>query len=892
MMTTADCPTNHQLRALALGMLSSDDSDTLFQHIADCDQCRSGLETVEDTGDSLIDSLRDPVSVNFSDEPDCRLALVKALGALANSEEGTRTAEFDSIPKSIGEYEIVRPIGSGGMGNVFLARHTKLGRDVALKILASHRMADKRMLDRFEAEIRAVGRLSHPNIVTAHDAREVDGTVVLVTEYVSGLDLGQLLLRTGTVKVPEACEIARRVAVALAYTNSQGFVHRDIKPSNVMLNADGEIKLLDLGLARLQFGEHERTEITSTGQAMGTADYVAPEQIADSKSVDIRADIYSLGCTLFKLLTGRAPFADDQHRTTFEKMTAHVSKSPPSLGTLLPSAPRGLIQLVDSMLAKKPADRPATPQDVANALVAYCKYHDLGKLITHARLLEPSKQTIASTSTIAKPETQSWLKRTVPASAAVAAGLLGFLLGICFSIIVIITNPDGTKSVLHLAEGSKVEVSEDGTHMNGQSKVAETTLPGSVVGQMSDDQVTPLSLAVLVNRQSTAGSPIATEPELLEAKRLLRDSDSLPVRTNFGTWFAITEGDLNAPIQEMHLGRNCVLVSNEHSIPWPSIRGHVISVQAKDGPATSAGRRVVDFGLRLDKELAVAVRKISKQNIGNQLAIISNGQVRSAPRINAEFGEAITITGIFHPGEAEQLSQWLRGGIVKPLRGQANTMIQPTGAAQPTPKDAKLVELKNNLNEVGLAFHNFELAYGKFPGTSNTREGSRYSDEQKLPPFSWRVAILPYLGQHELFDQYRFQEPWDSKHNLKLLDKMPAVYRSPFAEADTPPGETNLLGFVSKNSALGTDGGEKRSSFTDGFTNTLLVVEAACTVPWTKPQDIPRDAGQARFFEDHPFTYLMVDGSVISGEQPPEAVLNQMISRNGGHEEATGRDAK
>lgn len=121
---------------------------------------------------------------------------------------------------------------------------------------------------------------------------------------------------------------------------------------------------------------------------------------------------------------------------------------------------------------------------------------------------------------------------------------------------------------------------------------------------------------------------------------------------------------------------------------------------------------------------------------------------------------------------------------------------------------------------------------------------------------------------------------------------MPAVYRSPFAEANTPPGETNLLGFVSKNSALGTDGGEKPNSFTDGLTNTLLVVEAACTVPWTKPQDIPRDAGQARFFEDHPFTFLMADGSIISGEQPPEAVLNQMISRNGGREEVTGRDAK
>ena len=210
------------------------------------------------------------------------------------------------------------------MGSVFLARHTKLGREVALKVLASHRLADKRMRERFEAEMRAVGRLSHPHIVTAHDAREVDGTAVLVTEYIDGLDLGQLVARTGPLEIADACEIIRTVAVALQYTSGQGFVHRDVKPSNIMLSWSGDVKLLDLGLARLQDDRHKEVEITGTGQAMGTADYVAPEQVADSRSVDVRADIYSLGCTLFKILTGRAPFADLQHTTAFAKMTAHV----------------------------------------------------------------------------------------------------------------------------------------------------------------------------------------------------------------------------------------------------------------------------------------------------------------------------------------------------------------------------------------------------------------------------------------------------------------------------------------------------------------------------------------------------------------------------------------
>jgi serine/threonine protein kinase len=899
MNTAIECPTNQQLRALSLGVLSNDDSDALFQHIAHCDQCRSELETVEDVEDSLIASLREPLEqANFSVEPDCRLALVKALGALAIAENEPLTADLDRLPKTIGEYEIVRPIGSGGMGNVFLARHTKLGREVALKVLASHRLADSRTVDRFEAEMRAVGRLSHPNVVTAHDAREVDGTAVLVTEFVSGLDLGQLLQRTGALKVAEACEIVRQVAVALAYTNSQGFVHRDIKPSNVMLSDNGEIKLLDLGLARLQYGENERTELTGTGQAMGTADYVAPEQVADSKTVDIRADIYALGCTLFKLLTGRAPFADDQHLTTFSKMTAHVSETPPSLGKMLTSAPPSLVQLVDSMLAKKPADRPSTPDEIANALLPHCKNHDLKKLIREAQLSEPRKNSIVTLGTIVKPATQAWMKRTVPTSVAVAAGFFGVLLGMCLSIIVVITNPDGTKTFLQLAEGSKVEISEgDSKAVNGNPA---TALPGDPNKLQADrdskpvDDTSPLSFGILANRDSTGHLPSVTEPQILEATRLLRASDgSKPVRTPYGTWYATADDELGAPIKELNAGKSFVLVSDQHTIRWPSVNGHVISMQTRDGIAMRTGRREASIELRLDKELGSAFAKLTKQNIRNQLAIIVNGLVRSAPIINSEIGEGVSITGIFNPGEAQQLGQWLHGGLVYPLPGKmpqdnaGGTSAVKSGSNLPstlvepgsTTNETKLVELQNNLRLIGLAFMNFNDAYGKFPGTSNTHA---VRGEEKIYPFSWRVAILPWIEHDDIFQQYHFDERWDSEHNLTLLDKMPTIYRSPFADANQEAGETNILGFASKNSALGTNGGEKLETFTDGSSNTLLLVEAACTLPWTKPQDIPGDANQATFFNNHAFTYLMADGRVNSGKQPPEELLNKMISRNGG----------
>ncbi len=865
MKTAIECPTSQQIKALALGQLSNEDSDTLFRHISECDQCRCELETVEDCGDSLVESLRDPADfVDFSGEPDCRMAVAKALGALAISESTSGSTPVKDLPKIIGEYEIVRPIGSGGMGSVFLARHTKLGRQVALKVLANHRLADKRRVERFEVEMRAIGQLSHPNIVTAYDAREVDGTAVLITEFVAGLDLGQLLQRTGAIKIADACEIARRTAVALAYTNSQGFVHRDIKPSNIILSDDGEIKLLDLGLARLQSGENETAELTYTGQAMGTADYVAPEQVTDSKSVDIRADIYSLGCTLFKLLTGRAPFADEQHVTTFAKMTAHVSEMPPSLAVCLPSAPSSLVQLVDSMLAKKPSSRPATPEEVSAALLPHCKGYDLKRLINDAQLLEPRKDSVSKTSTIAKPKTQPWMKRTVPSYVAIAAGFLGVMLGVCLSIIIVITNPDGTKTILQLAEGSKIEVREGADKLLGNSASSKSG-QDAIDGQLWTDLITPLSFGILVNRESTGHTPSATEAQILEATRLLRASDgSKPVPTPVGTWYIVANNDIGAPIKEMNAGKTFVLVSDEQSIPWTKIRGRILEIEM-DGGA---------LNLTFDKELGSAVAKLSKQNIRNQLAIIVGSIVNSAPVVNTSIGEKVSITGIFNPSV---VSNWLRVGMSNKLQSD----------------EEKLAQLQMNLREIGLAFQNYLSAYGKFPGTANTNDPHGLAESgETVYPFSWRVAILPFLGYPELFNQYRFNQPWDSEHNLKLLDKMPSCYRSPFAEAglgtredgDTRSlGMTNIAGFASENSALGTGGGLESKSFTNGVSNTLLVVETTRALPWTKPVDIEGELDPTLFFTNHPFTYLTADGEMHSlGERPSNEKLREMISRNGG----------
>ncbi|NUQ63568.1 MAG: PD40 domain-containing protein [Pirellulales bacterium] len=224
---------------------------------------------------------------------------------------------------------------------------------------------------RFDREMKAIGRLNHPNLVQAYDARDVDGTRILVMEYVDGVSVTDLLRRTGPLRIADACEIVRQAALGLQYAHEHGMVHRDIKPSNLMLARGGQVKILDMGLALLQGGPSaagEGGELTSAGQAMGTAEYMAPEQAADSHSVDIRADIYSLGCTLYKLLTGQSPFSGPEYKTPLDKITGHLRDTPRPVQILRTDVPDELAAILGRMLAKSPAERFATPAEVAGEL--------------------------------------------------------------------------------------------------------------------------------------------------------------------------------------------------------------------------------------------------------------------------------------------------------------------------------------------------------------------------------------------------------------------------------------------------------------------------------------------------------------------------------------------
>ena len=396
-VASQSCISERELGFFVLGQLATDRHELVSVHVDSCSDCQDTVMALAEQSDTFVGTLRD-VPTRGTSGFEQELALQSLMRRLTSEGVNLPKATYDTAARGtnnrIGPYILDRQLGSGGMGTVYLATHSRLKRRVAIKVLPHHRWANAAAISRFEREMEAIGGLNHDNIVAASDAGEDDGLHFLAMEYVDGLDLSSVVRRLGPLSAADVCEIGRQTALGLQHAHDCGLIHRDVKPSNLMLARPKSgnvrcgqqlVKILDLGLA-LPGDEHliERDDLTTVGQLMGTLDYMSPEQGCDSHHVDHRTDIYGLGATMYKLLTGKAPFSGAQHNTLMKKMNALATKPVPPIRSVRKDISEEVATIVDRMLVRNPAHRYESAHDVANALRSPAEKANLASLLSRA----------------------------------------------------------------------------------------------------------------------------------------------------------------------------------------------------------------------------------------------------------------------------------------------------------------------------------------------------------------------------------------------------------------------------------------------------------------------------------------------------------------------------
>ncbi|MCA9138846.1 MAG: protein kinase [Planctomycetales bacterium] len=374
-------PSQKDLAAYSRGQCDDDREQEIEQHILQCEVCCQTLLNLPD--DLLLRRLAsrheagdtDPLIGSISPDTDAGSFTV---------HQGIETAEFENLLHDHPKYKLVRRLGEGGMGVVYQAQHRIMDRMVALKVISPRMLRHPDAKSRFQREVQISAKLNHPNIVPAFDADQIGENLCLVSEYFEGESLDHIIDR-GPVDVARACDIIIQAAQGLSHAHQNGLIHRDVKPQNILVSDSGQVKVVDFGLASYSEPDHpEHKGLTSEGVIVGTPDYLSPEQIRES-AVDHRADIYSLGCTLYHLLAGSAPFSGCSR---VEKLAHHLQSTPKRLGTERNDIPSELETCVAKMMAKNPDDRFQSADEVV-AMLRACKSSDSGVLppsiVTHDR---------------------------------------------------------------------------------------------------------------------------------------------------------------------------------------------------------------------------------------------------------------------------------------------------------------------------------------------------------------------------------------------------------------------------------------------------------------------------------------------------------------------------
>ena len=465
-MSDSRCPDRQRLSDYLLDKLPSEAQSQVDDHLAQCTLCQQSLDTCtqEDSNPDFVGAWKQLAEPD-EDQILCEDGWDRARQKLAHESSSprqddtkpaiamTEAAKIES-GKILGGYRLLGLLGAGGMGEVYLAENVATGSSAALKVVQSSRRTDKALFARFQREIKALKRLQHPNIACYHESGDCDDLMYLVMEHVQGVDLEHVVKSVGRVGPADACEIVRQLAEALDHVNARGLVHRDLKPSNVMVTPAGVVKMLDLGLAKWQANPAELSRDASSGGALiGTLDYMAPEQAIASHEVSIQADIYSLGCTLFKLLFGTAPL---DHRQFGGNVLGQLNAihhaleagALPNLDEKCAELPPGLAAVVQRMLAVRPEQRYQTPAEVVQAITPLAAGHDLPALV--------GRVPVTPLTTVPKSR-RSGRRRAIAAWSLVSLSVISLL-----GAVIFLTTNYGDLSIEVLDDDTKVVVSRGG----------------------------------------------------------------------------------------------------------------------------------------------------------------------------------------------------------------------------------------------------------------------------------------------------------------------------------------------------------------------------------------------------------------------------------------------
>jgi WD40 repeat protein/tRNA A-37 threonylcarbamoyl transferase component Bud32 len=555
-----DHPPGDRLAAYAQGRCDEPEMDEIEQHLCTCNSCCRLIRDQPD--DSLVARLRARSVATVAPPatggeaateplPGFQVPSSFVVGPATNPalhDQPTITGPSPDLPGLAGipkelhdhpRYRVVAALGAGGMGTVYRAEHRLMDRPVALKVIRNDLLSNQALVERFRREVKAAACLaSHPNVVAAYDAEQAGETHMLVMEFIEGSDLARLVDRCGPLPVGEACEYARQAALGLQHAFEGGMVHRDIKPQNLMRTTRGQVKILDFGLARFVSEVGSHAEGTAEGMVLGSADYIAPEQINGPHAADIRADIYSLGCTLYFLLAGHPPFSEGN---LIQKLMAHREKTARPLSEIRADVPPELARTVERMMDKDPARRFQAPDEMARVLAPFADARAAATSLdapatAGARILAETPPWLASTVGAPEPSKQAtrpgprpwrpWVR--IAAALAILPIVAGLLALITYRIQtqtgeLVIESDDPSIEVVVKQGGQKVTIVDPKTKDRIELKAGryELQLAGGAGLKLSTDSFTLKrgdKTVVTVRRAAPTpvSRPLGPEPLLVE----------------------------------------------------------------------------------------------------------------------------------------------------------------------------------------------------------------------------------------------------------------------------------------------------------------------------------------------------------------------------------------